>query len=104
MNSSCPQCSASLPITVRFCNNCGHSFSLGTIPIQSNPYSSLYPVERFDSLYGRQKLMENISDMLSELSNSRQPCISLVGLTRSGKTSVLNALASVDRKHLAVIG
>ncbi len=104
MNSSCPQCGTSLPISARFCNNCGHSISLGTIRTPVNPYSSLYPVERFDLLYGRQKLMGSFSGMLSELRKYRQPCISLVGLTRSGKTSVLNAVASADRQYLDVIG
>lgn len=103
MGSSCPQCGASLHISSRFCNNCGHSISLRTKRIRVNPYRSLYPVERFDLLYGRQKLMGSFSGMLSELRTYRQPCISLVGLTRSGKTSVLNAMAAADRQYFDVI-
>ena len=104
MNSSCPQCGASLPMSARFCSNCGHHVSPGASRIPINPYSSLYPVERFDLLYGRQELMSQFNFWLSYFSNSRLPCIPLVGLTRSGKTSVLNALASADRQQLDLIG
>src|SRR5437588_6144649 len=104
MNTSCPRCGASLPMSARFCSKCGLHVSPDASFIPINPYNSLYPVERFDLLYGRQELMSQFNDLLSNFSVARLPCISLVGLTRSGKTSVLNALASADRQHLNLIG
>ena len=48
--------------------------------------------------------MTNIIEIASANLRNRIPCISLVGLTRFGKTSVLNALASVESLRLNLIG
>lgn len=67
-----------------------------------NPYNNIYPIEHVDFLYGRQGLMTTFVGVFSNLQYPyyRPPCISLVGLTRSGKTSILNALASVSAQQV----
>src|SRR5579871_2937846 len=60
----------------------------------SNPYASPYPVRQPTFLFGRENFVRHIIRRL--LGSDYQVSQRIVGLTRSGKTSILNCIASLS--------
>lgn len=65
----------------------------------ANPYDSPFPVERLGELYGRQSVLQRLASGLFR--SQRILSHQIVGVTRIGKSSIINVLASLNQAEAA---